>query len=63
MDGYTFMLARNRLLIDAAVARQAEPLPAPAAAAGAPRSEEDPIDRQLRDQVLEVYRRLEGCGR
>lgn len=54
MDGYTYMIERNKLLIRHARERQparpTEPRPADAEAL-------------LRERVLELYARLEGCGR
>jgi hypothetical protein len=58
MDGYTFMLARNQLLIDWERARE---LPkAPSQEHG---TEEEAGERDRRTRLVELYRRLEGCGR
>lgn len=54
MDGYTYMIERNKLLIRHARQRQpagpTAPLPADAEAL-------------LRERIMKLYARLEGCGR
>lgn len=62
MDGYTFMLARNRRLIAAEVASNRPLTPAPPADRGA--SARPPVeDPALRPDIVTLYRQLEGCGR
>lgn len=57
MDGYTFMIERNRRLIQ----HEVESRPAPTDPASRP---DEPRAREaLRRDLLSLYRSLEGCGR
>jgi hypothetical protein len=58
MDGYSFMLARNHLLIDWERSRERSTAPAEP-----PRPEDEARDGERRTHLLELYRQLEGCGR
>ena len=62
MDGYTYMLARNRRLIDAEAAGR-KPGTAPPLAARRELDRPTAEEQSLRDDVVALYRKLEGCGR
>lgn len=57
MDGYTFMIERNRVLIghEERASRQK--------AQGHSRPAERELEAELRRVVLDLYQGLEGCGR
>jgi hypothetical protein len=58
VDGYTYMIERNKLMIQTARSREeesfSEPQPTPVGA-------KDPIP--WRDSLMELYSKLEACGR
>ena len=62
MDGYTYMLARNRRLIDAEAAGR-QPGAAPRDPGRRVTDQPTAEEQALRNDVVALYRKLEGCGR
>ncbi len=54
VDGYTYMIERNKLLIQKAREQEKAPAQAP---------EPADTDAQLRQRLMELYGKLQGCAR